>query len=63
MKRRDLLRELTRLAASQGQELVVTEGARHTKVRIGVRWDMVPRHREISEMTAKAIIRQLGGGQ
>jgi mRNA interferase HicA len=35
-----------------------TEGGNHTKVIIGNRTEMVPRHSEINEMTAKAIIRQ-----
>jgi len=32
-----------------------------TKVTIGNRTDVVPRHAEINEMTAKAIIRKLEG--
>jgi mRNA interferase HicA len=39
----------------------LTEGGNHTKVSIGNRTEMVPRHNEINEMTAKAIIRQLEG--
>lgn len=61
MKRRDLMRSLEQIAKDAGLQMVVSEGAKHTKVRIGDRWDMVPRHSEIGEHTARAIIRQLGG--
>lgn len=37
----------------------VTEGGNHTKVRIGKRVTMVPRHREVSEGTARGIIKSM----
>ena len=61
MKRRDLLRRLAQIAKAQGLEMRLTEGGSHTKVTIGNRTDVVPRHAEINEMTAKAIIRKLEG--
>lgn len=61
MKRRDLLRRLAQIAKAQGLEMRLTEGGSHTKVSIGDRTDVVPRHTEINEMTAKAIIRKLEG--
>lgn len=39
----------------------ITEGGSHTKVRIGNRSEMVPRHNEVNEMTARAIIAKLEG--
>lgn len=50
------MKRLTAIAKAQEQELVVTEGANHTKVKIGDRQNVVPRHREINEITAKKII-------
>ena len=61
MKRRDLMKRLAQIAKAQGMEMRLTEGGNHTKVSIGTRTEMVPRHNEINEMTAKAIIRQLEG--
>jgi hypothetical protein len=61
MKRRELMKRLAQIARAQGLEMRLTEGANHTKVVIGNRIDVVPRHTEINEMTAKAIIRKLEG--
>jgi mRNA interferase HicA len=55
------MKRLAQIAKAQGIELRLTEGANHTKVIIGNRIDVVPRHTEINEMTAKAIIRKLEG--
>ncbi len=40
--------------------LETTEGAKHTVVRIGERRTTVPRHREINEITAEQIFKQMG---
>lgn len=61
MKRRDLMKRLAQIAKAQGVEIRFTEGGNHTKVWIGDSSEMVPRHTEINEMTAKAIIRKLEG--
>ena len=63
MKRTELMRKLRDIARDQGQELQVTEGGRHTKVRIGERQTTVPRHTEINEHTARGIIKHMGGEQ
>ena len=55
------MRRLAPIAETQGVERNITEGGNHTKVIIGDRTQMVPRHNEINEMTARAIIRQLEG--
>ncbi len=58
MKRTDLLR----LVKAAGYELV--EGGRHTLVYKGAACvDAIPRHKEINELTAKAIIKRLGLGK
>ena len=59
MNRADLMKRLALIAKEQGAELVVTEGANHTKVRIDQKMTMVPRHREVSEGTARGIIRKM----
>ena len=51
---------LKRAAAERGQTMTLTEGSRHTKVSIGHRRTVVPRHHEINELTAKAILKQMG---
>ncbi|EWT07986.1 hypothetical protein N864_11780 [Intrasporangium chromatireducens Q5-1] len=56
MKRTDLMKRLSAIAKAQEQELVLSEGAEHTKVKIGDRQNVVPRHKEINEITAKKII-------
>ena len=40
--------------------LAITEGSNHTRVTVGERRTVVPRHREINDITAKAIRKQLG---
>lgn len=60
MKRRDLMKKLEREAARQGLELVTYEGGSHTKVSIGERRTVVPRHSEVNELTARAILKQMG---
>jgi mRNA interferase HicA len=59
VKRRDLLALLAEIAATEGVEIEITEGAKHSKVRIGARVTTIPRHREINEITAKAILKQM----
>ena len=60
MKRRDLLKTLRDWATASDAEMVVTEGSSHTKVKIGDRQTVVPRHHEINEITAKHILKQMG---
>lgn len=60
MKRKELLKKLRKHARENGYVLEVTEGAKHTKIRMGERMTVVPRHAEINEMTAKSILKQMG---
>ncbi|GIG71161.1 mRNA interferase HicA [Phytomonospora endophytica] len=58
MKLDKLIRTLRKIAKSHGAELVlVRHGASHDVVRLGTVQFTIPRHREINERTAKAIIR------
>lgn len=50
---------IRRAAKAQGLDMVLTEGGNHTKVQVGARRSVVPRHNEINEITAKAILKQL----
>ncbi len=62
MKRRDLEKRLKKIASRRGESLVIKEGGSHSKVFIGKQMITVPRHREISEMTARAIIKEAENG-
>lgn len=55
-----LLKEIRRFARSEGLTLDITEGANHTKVHVGKRRTVIPRHTDINELTARSIRRQLG---
>lgn len=60
VKRRDLLAAIADFAKQNDLPLAITEGGRHTRVTVGERRTVVPRHKEINEITAKAIRKQLG---
>ena len=62
MKRRDLLKRLDKIAKTKGLDLVTSEGGNHTRVSIGKWASVIPRHREVNEMLAKAIIRNAERG-
>lgn len=53
MKRADLVK----LLKSKGATF--TEGSKHTKVYLNGKQTTIPRHNEVNEFTAKAIIKQL----
>lgn len=60
VKRVDVMKRLSQIAREQGEELVAEEVGGHTKVWwIGRRMVTIPRHREISEFTARGIIRKM----
>jgi len=61
MKRRDLLKALSEIAKTAGVEMEITEGGNHTKVKIGDKSTVVARHNEINELTAKSILKHMGG--
>ena len=56
MKRRDLVKRINEIARTQNQTAVWVEGGSHTKVTIGGRSTVVPRHKEVKEPLAKKII-------
>ncbi|MCL2317379.1 MAG: hypothetical protein FWC46_09900, partial [Actinomycetia bacterium] len=59
VKRRDLMRRITAIARAQGIEPVWCEGGAHTKVVVGSRSTVIPRHKEIKEPLARQIIRDI----
>ncbi|RIJ76636.1 hypothetical protein D1871_11225 [Nakamurella silvestris] len=61
MKRKDLLKKISQIAKDQGLAMHLEEGGSHTKVTVGTKNTVVPRHNEVNEITAKAILKQIGG--
>lgn len=58
MKRAELLRSLARLAVASNVDFRFhRHGGRHDVYRFGAATVVVPRHREIEEQTARAILR------
>ena len=53
------MRELQRIAKERGVTFRVEEGGSHTIVWIGKKRQSVPRHREVDEWLARAIIRSV----
>lgn len=62
MKRKDLMKRMRRFARAKGLAMEIREGGSHTVIRIGDRQSAVPRHREINELTARAIIEHMEEG-
>ena len=57
MKRRELEKQLRRIAKAKGLDMeTVREGGKHTIVRVGDTQLTIPRHSEINENTARGII-------
>jgi hypothetical protein len=50
---------LRAVAATARLEYLETEGGSHTKVEFGGKQTTVPRHNEINEITAKAILKHM----
>ena len=60
MKRVDLIRKVTAAAAAAGKDFtLVRQGGSHSVFRCGSQSVIVPRHREINELTARSIMRDL----
>jgi hypothetical protein len=59
MKRRDLIGKINFLAKGRGQTVRLKEGGSHTKVIVGGRQSVIPRHGEINEITARRIVEHL----
>ncbi len=61
MKRTDLLKRIKRAAeANEVDFRLVREGGKHSIYRYGTDQVTIPRHREIPELTARGILRDLG---
>ena len=65
MKKKELIRQLQDIARSANLDFVYVGGAKHEKCLIGELTIVIPRHNEIKEMTAQAILKSamtgLGG--
>ncbi|MCW2937930.1 MAG: hypothetical protein JWN00_915 [Actinomycetia bacterium] len=59
MKHRDLIRKLRELAKAHDVEVVSDGGGDHEKWLVGSIRVMVPRHREIAEVLARAILKDV----
>lgn len=59
MRRTELERRIHRLAADNGLADIWEEGGRHSRVTVGRARTTVPRHREVNELTARGILRDL----
>jgi mRNA interferase HicA len=61
VKRAELLKAIRKAAKIGNVEFVlVREGAEHSIYRYGAQQVVVPRHRELNEITARAILKDLG---
>lgn len=60
MKRVELLKTIANWAKANGYAFTTKEGGRHTKITVGDKRTVIPRHSEIAENTAKNILKQLG---
>lgn len=63
MRRKDLVRQINVIARAHGLTPTYTEGGSHTKAAVGDQQSVIPRHSEINELTARAILRQLDPGR
>lgn len=61
MKRRDIIKELRKVAKAAGETLEISEGGKHSFVTIGDRKTTLPRHSEVNELTARGIIKYMKG--
>ncbi|GAB3069015.1 MULTISPECIES: type II toxin-antitoxin system HicA family toxin [Micromonospora] len=61
MKRTDLINRIGKAAADAGITFEkLREGGSHTIYRYGSQNVVIPRHKEINELTARGILRSLG---
>ena len=56
MKRRDVIRRINQIAKARGETPIWSEGGSHSKVTVGSRSTVLPRHKEIKEPLAQRII-------
>nr|WP_211579714.1 toxin HicA [Mobiluncus mulieris] len=51
---------MSKHAQDNGLNMRVTEGKNHTRIWIGDKYTTIPRHTEIPNQFAKAILKQIG---
>ena len=60
MKRVDLIKKVAAAATAAGKDLtLIREGGSHSIFRCGGQNVVIPRHREINELTARSIMKDL----
>jgi hypothetical protein len=58
VRRKDIEKRLRAIAKSKGVEVTFDEGGNHTIVRFdGTKVSVLPRHSEVNEFTARAVLR------
>ncbi|MEN9992508.1 MAG: hypothetical protein RLY83_78 [Actinomycetota bacterium] len=58
MKKRDLEKAIRAMAIQAGLELLFVGGTKHDKFVLDGKNILIPRHREINELTANSILNQ-----
>lgn len=58
--RKDILKAISHYAKTTKQKLTIKEGGNHTRIWVGDRYTTVPRHREIPDLAAQKIYKQIG---
>jgi hypothetical protein len=61
VKRKKLEKRIREIADQRGLPIAFKEGGNHTRVQIGDDVTFIPRHREIDEHLARAILKVLEG--
>lgn len=61
MKRKAVLKKISSAAKAGGLDFVVTEGTRHSMVRVGATSRTLGRHSEIDDVTARKFFDQFSG--
>ena len=56
MKRRDVIKRTNEITKGRGQTPIWAGGGSHTKVTVGSKSTVIPRHKEIKEPLAQKII-------
>ena len=63
MKHGELIRRINKIAKTKGLSARYSEGGSHTSLDLGDKHTTIPRHAEVNERTAKAILKYLEGAE
>lgn len=59
-KRKDILKNIADFAKGTGKTLTIKEGGNHTRIWVGEKYTTVGRHKEIDNLMARKIYKQIG---